>query len=46
MGGKTLDQFNSRQQARARKIKETQSPSPQTRDEKRADTNTPPLTIK
>jgi len=46
MGGKTLDQFNSRQQARARKIKDAQSPSPQTRDNERVDKNTPPLTIK
>lgn len=47
MGGKTLDQFNSRQQARNKKIKDTNSPALKIREH--ADDlskNTPPVAVK
>lgn len=47
MGGKTLDQFNSRQQARNKKIEDTNSPALKIREH--ADDlskNTPPLVVK
>ena len=48
MGGKTLDQFNSRKQARARKTKDTKNSSPKSKDQETDDIekNTSPLAIK
>lgn len=49
MGGRTLDQFNSRQQARARKNKSAKDFVPKSKEQETDDIiekNTPPLVIK
>jgi len=49
MGGRTLDQFNSRQKARTKKMKDPKDSSSNSQDKEPDDfikKNTPPLAIK